>query len=97
MCKLIRSKLDEKYDLSGGEGEIDVPYFGGHKSGKRSRGAEGKTPVLGMVERNRKVNDIAVPNVKTKTVVPQIENQIKKDALVSMINPSLTEFSHIGL
>ena len=82
MCKLIRSKLDEESDLFGGEVEIDDSYFGGRKSGKRGRGAEGKTPVLGMVERNGKVNAIAVPNVKTKTVVPHIESQIKKDALV---------------
>ena len=82
MCKLIRSKLDEKSDPFGGEVEIDDSYFGGRKHGKRGRGAEGKTPVLGMVERKGKIKAVAVPNLKTQTVVPHIENQIDKNANV---------------
>jgi transposase len=54
MCKLIRLKLDKQSDPFGGEVEVDDSYFGGRKSGKRGRGAEGKTSVLGMVERKGK-------------------------------------------
>ncbi|MFA5300861.1 MAG: IS1595 family transposase [Lutibacter sp.] len=82
MCKLIREKLDEDNDLFSGDVEIDDSYFGGKKPGKRGRGAEGKTPVLGMVERKGSVKAIAVPNVKTQTVKPHIENQISKKANV---------------
>ncbi len=107
MCKLIRSKLDEKSDLFGGEVEIDDSYFGGRKSGKRGRGAEGKTPVLGMVERKGRVNTIAVPNLKTKTVQPHIENQIDKSAdvyydefrpyhAISSMATTMTEFCMVS-
>ena len=82
MCNLIRSKLDEKSDPFGGEVEIDDSYFGGKRKGKRGRGADGKTPVLGIVERKGKIKAVAVPNVQAKTVKPYIESQVDKSANV---------------
>lgn len=82
MCKLIREKLNEDNDPFNGDVEVDDSYFGGKKSGKRGRGADGKTPVLGMVERKGRVKAVAVPDVKTQTVKPHIEKQISKEANV---------------
>jgi len=82
MCKLIREKLNEDNDPFNGDVEVDDSYFGGKKSGKRGRGADGKTPVLGMVERKGRVKAVAVPDVKAQTVKPHIEKQISKEANV---------------
>ncbi len=67
MFTLIRSRLDDESDPFGGEStdvEIDETYVGGKRKGKRGRGAEGKTPVLGMVQRKGELKAIAVPDTK---------------------------------
>ena len=38
-----------------GRVEIDESYFGGARKGKRGRGAAGKAPVFGILERGGKV------------------------------------------
>ena len=38
-------------DLLTGEIEIDECYFGGRRKGNRGRGAAGKVPVFGILER----------------------------------------------
>ena len=53
-----------------GEIEIDETYVGGKHSGKRGRGAEGKTVVMGMVERKGNARVFVTPDVKTKTLLP---------------------------
>lgn len=82
MCNLIRSRLNEESDPFGGEVEIDDSYFGGKRHGKRGRGAEGKIPVFGMVQRKGSVKAIAVPNIKGKTIHPIINNHISKKSQV---------------
>ena len=55
---LIRERIydkNSKDDLLNGEVEIDESYFGSRRKGKRGRGALGKIPVFGMLERNGKV------------------------------------------
>ena len=42
-------------DLMAGEIELDECYFGGRRKGNRGRGATGKVPVFGILERNGKV------------------------------------------
>jgi len=47
-----------------GEIEVDESYFGGHRKGKRGRGAAGKVPVFGLLKRGGKVYAKVIPNVK---------------------------------
>lgn len=78
MCKKIRERLDENQDLMGGEVEVDESYFGGkRRGGKRGRGSENKTPVVGVVQRKGKLKVVAVPDTKAKTVMPIIQNAVK--------------------
>ena len=60
MCKLIRQQMDEgKNPLGGIEEtvEVDETYYGAKtKIGKRGRGSENKTPVIGLVERSGRVH-----------------------------------------
>lgn len=80
--KQIRTLMnDENLKLSGIV-EIDDSYIGGKHSGKRGRGSENKTPVLGMVERNGNVKEEVVPNLKKKTVQPIISKTIQKKSTI---------------
>ncbi len=54
-CHIIRMAIVSQTDfgdvLLKGEVEIDESYFGGKRKGKRGRGAAGKVPVFGILER----------------------------------------------
>ncbi len=76
MCKLIRSRLDEGVDPMSGEVEVDESYFGGKRKGKRGRGAEGKTAVVGLAQRKGQLKAIVVPDVRSKTVVPIVAKTV---------------------
>ncbi|QHB16566.1 IS1595-like element ISMha3 family transposase [Mannheimia pernigra] len=65
-----------------GETEIDESYFGGHRKGKRGRGAAGKTAVFGLLKRDGKVYTVVVPNTQSATLLPIIREKVKPDSLV---------------
>ena len=65
-----------------GEIEVDESYFGGHRKGKRGRGAAGKVAVFGLLKRNGQVYTVAVPNTQTATLLPIIREQVKPDSIV---------------
>jgi len=48
----ILSHAGDAEELLGGEIELYESYFGGKRKGKRGRGAAGKVPVFGIMERN---------------------------------------------
>ncbi|MCK4330308.1 IS1595 family transposase [candidate division WOR-3 bacterium] len=56
--------------------------MGGKRKGKRGRGAKGKTPVFGMIERNGKVIVEVVPDVSSDTLRAIIKERVSKDARV---------------
>ena len=65
-----------------GEMEADDSYFGGARKGKRGRGAGGKSAVFGRLKRGGKVYTAIIPNVRTKTRVPIIEDRVEPDSIV---------------
>lgn len=84
MGQLIRQHMAaiDGDDPIGGEGkavEIDETMVGGvRRGGKRGRGAEGKTVVFGMLEREGKLVAEVVPNVRKATLRPIIEEHVRK-------------------
>ena len=75
--------LDEDLDPMDGEVEIDEAYFGGRRKGKRGRGAANKTAVIGIADRsNGTIEARAVPNTKSKAVLPIIKHEVKKGAQI---------------
>ena len=56
--QLIYANSDQ-LEMFTGEIEVDEPYFGGRRKGKRGRGAGGKVPVFGLLKRNGKVHTVA--------------------------------------
>ena len=78
--QLIASKLPS-YELSG-EVEADESYFGGARKGKRGRGAAGKVAVFGLLKRGGKVYTAIIPNAKTETLLPIIQEKVTPDSIV---------------
>ncbi|GAB2199425.1 IS1595 family transposase [Sessilibacter sp. MAH4] len=78
--QLIASRLP-RYDLSG-EVEIDESYFGGVRKGKRGRSAGGKIAVFGLLKRGGKVFTVIIPNAKTETLLPIINEKVTPDSIV---------------
>ena len=90
-------------EMFDGEVEADESYFGGHRKGRRGRGAAGKVAVFGLLKRNSKVYTVAVPNTQTATLLPIIREQVKPDSIVytdcykSYDVPDVSEFSHLRI
>ena len=90
-------------EMFDGEVEADESYFGGHRKGKRGRGAAGKVAVFGLLKRNGKVYTVAVPNTQTATLLPIIREQVKPDSIVytdcykSYDVLDVSEFSHLRI
>ena len=78
--QLIAGK-QPSYELSG-EIEADESYFGGKRKGKRGRGAAGKVAVFGLLKRGGKVYTAIIPNAKTETLLPIIEEKVRPDSIV---------------
>ncbi len=65
-----------------GEIELDESYFGGHRKGKRGRGAGGKVPVFGLLKRGGKVYAKVIPDASSRTLMPIITRKIKPDSII---------------
>lgn len=78
----IRSMLTDNIVLEGSSVEADETYIGGKRHGKRGRGAEGKTPVFGIAQRQGKVIAKVVPNVQANTLLPIIKERVLQKSTV---------------
>ncbi len=56
--------------------EVDETYVGGHIEGKRGRGAEGKTPIVGIAERKGKIVATVTADVSSNTIMPIISRNV---------------------
>jgi transposase len=72
----------EHPELLRGEVEADESYFGGRRKGKRGRGAAGKVPVFGILERRGRVAVTVVPNVTAQTLLQETVKVVKRGSLV---------------
>ena len=85
MAHLIREymgKVDGEPPLTG-HVEVDETYVGGKRSGKRGRGAAGKTVVFGMLERDGEIYTKVVPDASRKSLIPEITRQIPEGTRIS--------------
>jgi len=63
--------------------EIDESYFGARRvKGKRGRGASGKTPVFGIIQRGGKVYTEIVPDCAKKTLQGIIRGKVDPDSVI---------------
>ncbi len=82
MFNKIRTLLQSSPHPMSGEVEIDDCYMGGRSPGKRGRGAEGKTPVLGIVQRKGSVAALTTTDLKSSTVFPIVKEHVLSESMV---------------
>ncbi len=69
-------------ELLSGEIELDESYFGGRRKGNRGRGAAGKVPVFGILERQGKVMVTVVPDVSADTLIGLTVKTVRRGSIV---------------
>ncbi len=80
---IISVHLEQKArEFLSGEIEVDESCFGGHRKGKRGRGAAGKVPVFGLLKRGGKVYTKIIPGAKSSTLMPIIQKKVQPDSIV---------------
>ena len=83
---LIRKRIAQFCELQSpfnGEIEVDESYFGGKRiKGKRGRGARGKTPVFGILQRGGKVYTEIVPDCAKATLQGIIRGRVSPDSVI---------------
>lgn len=95
LAKQIRVLFVQAKDPLSGTIETDETYVGGKHKGKRGLGAEGKTPVFGMIERQGKAIGHVIPDTKLKTLQPIINSSITKDSTI--MTDELRSYSRIAV
>jgi transposase len=78
----ILSHAEDAASLLGGEIELDEAYFGGRRKGNRGRGAAGKVPVFGILERDGLVQVNVVPNVTAETLLGLTVKKVRRGSVV---------------
>jgi transposase len=83
MFKQIRKLLQENNSvLKLDQVEVDETYIGGKRTGKRGRGASGKSPVVGIAERRGLLSATHTQDCKSSTIFPMINRQVAKEATI---------------
>ena len=81
--EVITARLEaEAPEMLSGEVELDESYFGGHRKGRRGRGAAGKVPVFGLLKRGGRVYTMVIDNAASTTLLPIIRQRVKPDSIV---------------
>jgi len=78
----ILSHAEDATTLLGGEIELDEAYFGGRCKGNRGRGAAGKVPVFGILERECQVHVSVVPDVSATTLLTLTIKKVRRGSVV---------------
>jgi transposase len=65
-----------------GEVEMDESYFGGRRKGNRGRGAAGKVPVFGILERNGIVRVEVIKDVTAQTLLNLTVKTVRRGSIV---------------
>lgn len=61
---------------------MDESYFGGHRKGKRSRGAAGKVPIFDLLKPGEKIYAVIIPDAYSETFMDFIEEKVTSDSIV---------------
>ncbi|GBQ53652.1 transposase (plasmid) [Komagataeibacter sucrofermentans] len=60
--------------------EVNKSYSGGHRKGKRGRGAAGKGAVFGLLKRYGRVHIVMIPNAGNQTLMSIIRKKVQADS-----------------
>lgn len=95
MFTQIRKLMSENVNPLSGKVEVDETYIGGKHTGKRGRGASGKSVVMGMVERDGNAIAQVIPNVQARTLLPMIERNVVKENKTIVFTDELPSYNRI--
>jgi transposase len=79
--QIIAQEVDKTSPLAG-HIEVDESYFGGHRKGKRGRGAAGKVPVFGLLKRGGRVHTVMIESAKSAVLMGIIREKVKPDSVI---------------
>ena len=79
--QIIAQEMDRGSPLAG-QIEVDESYFGGHRKGKRGRGAAGKVPVFGLLKRGGHVYTVMIPSARSAVLMDIIREKIQPDSVI---------------
>jgi transposase len=93
----IRQLMNDKPATFCGTVEADETYIGGKHKGRSGRGAHGKTPVIGVLERGGSIVAKATPDVSSDSVVTNIAKTTRLGATVMTDEfPSYRPLGRVG-
>ena len=78
---IVASNASSDHLLTG-EIELDEAYFGGRRKGNRGRGAAGKVPVFGILERDGIVRVEVVKDVSAKTLLNLTIKTVRRGSII---------------
>lgn len=84
MCHRIREAMTQEplANLLMGNVEVDETYIGGKHKGKRGRGAEGKTPIVDIVERGGELRARKMKRLTATTLKAEIYKHVDRSATI---------------
>jgi transposase len=82
MAILAQGEEGKRFLGKGKEIELDESYFGGRRKGRRGRGAAGKVPVFGILERKGQVLVEVVPDVTAETLLTLTVKTVRRGSIV---------------
>ena len=82
MAILSQNREEKRFPGKGKEVELDESYFGGRRKGRRGRGAAGKVPVFGILERKGQVLVEVVPDVTAETLLTLTVKTVRRGSIV---------------
>lgn len=95
LCHRIRHAMQPDNIPLNGIIEADETYVGGSQSGKRGRGAAGKTAVAGMVERGGQVRFETMSKLDKESLTKFIETNLGKNVKM-VITDALPAYNAVG-
>lgn len=94
----IRSLMKQSDNSLSGTIEADETYIGGRRRGITGRGALGKTPVIGMVQRGGAVKANKTDDAQTHTIIKELRDNIQFGSrLISDDYSAYSKAGRIGL
>lgn len=99
MFTQIRKLMAENNGPLFGQVEVDETYIGRKHSGKRGRGAAGKTIAVGLVERKGNAVVMVTNDVKARTLLPIIQHHIPITGTTTIFTDEMSSYhrlSHLG-
>lgn len=82
MFNQIRKLLDDDPEMFKGEIEVDETYVGGIRPGIKGRGANGKTPVIGLAQRQGDITTKITKDCKRSTIMPFIVDNVEPKSTI---------------